>query len=281
MSTFSSNGTETQQLLPFMEKLWMSFAQSIEARDKFLRTVFFGTKMIDSYFENHLSDENKERLSLVMSTVSQARKAFRLLKSFNHVSNILEVFTFQDDQLYSGDSEAVVKVLTQLCWAICFYYDNKLFFARTKLFNLSESYNYGGFTKAWCAADIFSCIGCLLKLKQLMNKRDAIIAREVSGASTDDTDLAEVSQVIRDLDADIRRTMLRLFKCVLNIIVSGDHSGLWRSLFRRSLGTGHVGLLGMIASGISVYEEVSLVMGGDTRDASLDAAIEKEGFSRL
>ena len=77
MSIVSSNGTETQQLLPFMEKLWMSFAQSVEARDKFLRTVFFGTKMVDSYFENQLSDENKERLSLVMSTASQARKAFR------------------------------------------------------------------------------------------------------------------------------------------------------------------------------------------------------------
>jgi hypothetical protein len=52
----------------------------------------------------------------------------------------------------------------------------------------------------------------LLPCNLFVYPRDAIIAREVSGASTDDTDLAEVSQMIRALDADIRGTMLRLLK---------------------------------------------------------------------
>jgi hypothetical protein len=72
-----------------------------------------------------------------------------------------------------------------------------------------------------------------------------------------------------------------IIQCILNIIVSGHHSELWQVLFRRSLGAGHVGLFGMIASGIAVYEEVQLVMAGDKRDSTLDAAIEENGFSRL
>ena len=55
----------------------MSFAQSVESRDKFLRAVYFGSKMIESYGKDHLSDESKERLNLFMGTASQARKAFR------------------------------------------------------------------------------------------------------------------------------------------------------------------------------------------------------------
>ena len=60
-----------------LEELWMRFALSVECRDKFLRAVFFGSRMISNYAEEGLSEENKERLSLVSSTVSTSIKAFR------------------------------------------------------------------------------------------------------------------------------------------------------------------------------------------------------------
>ena len=55
----------------------MLFAQSIECRDKFLRLVFFGTKMTDEVFSDTISSGTKETFALTMTTASQARKAFR------------------------------------------------------------------------------------------------------------------------------------------------------------------------------------------------------------
>ena len=60
-----------------LEDLWMRFALSVECRDKFLRAIFFGSKMIANYSGASLSDESLERLSLIQGTVSTSRKAFR------------------------------------------------------------------------------------------------------------------------------------------------------------------------------------------------------------
>ena len=66
--------TDTAKVL---QELWMRFALSVECRDKFLRAVFLGSKMIANYAEGNLSEDSKERLSLIQGTVSTSRKAFR------------------------------------------------------------------------------------------------------------------------------------------------------------------------------------------------------------
>ena len=84
----------------------MRFALSVECRDKFLRAVFFGSKMIANYGEESLSDDSKERLTLIQGTVSTSRKAFRLgnvlqygfivllLNSINLMFSLIFIFIF-------------------------------------------------------------------------------------------------------------------------------------------------------------------------------------------
>ena len=59
------------------DKLWISFAQSVECRDKFLRLIYFACCFSHAHFEDRLSLEVKERLDLTIHTTSIARKAFR------------------------------------------------------------------------------------------------------------------------------------------------------------------------------------------------------------
>ena len=59
------------------QELWMSFAQSVESRDKFLRSIFFGAKMLTNYGADSLGEEATETLNIIQNTVSTSRKAFR------------------------------------------------------------------------------------------------------------------------------------------------------------------------------------------------------------
>jgi hypothetical protein len=59
----------------------------------------------------------------------------------------------------------------------------------------------------------------------------------------------------------------------LNAIVSGEFSGLWKFLFSQGLGRQIQGICGVVSSLLAIYEEMNIVLEGDTRDSDFDAAI--------
>ena len=100
-----------------MVDMWSKFSQSVDGRDKSLKATFYGSKMLLAYLEpNGLTPERREMLTLLMSTSSIARKAFRLLKSFTHISSALKVIASQGEKFVEGDVESVVEILQHTMW---------------------------------------------------------------------------------------------------------------------------------------------------------------------
>ena len=103
---------------------WTKFSQSVDGRDKSLKILYYGSKMLYNYLDipnGGLTDRGKETLNLVMNTSSIARKAFRLLKSLTHISNALKIASSRERSLSEGDIESIVDFLQQCMWASCIF----------------------------------------------------------------------------------------------------------------------------------------------------------------
>lgn len=179
--------------------------------------------------------------------------------------------SFKEDELAEGDPEVIFELLKELCWMGTFYYDNKIFCARTKIIRFDEGYNFTRFSRFWTAADLFSIIGCLFTLKRLAKLKKGLIEGEVSGRFNG-TQVTEVSERLQAINKQVAWAQYRLIKTVMNILVSGEFAGLWKYLFSRGLGRGTQGLFGVITGIMGIYEEWSLLQDpkGDTRSIDND-----------
>jgi hypothetical protein len=68
---------------------------------------------------------------------SSARKAFWLLKSFNHVGTVItmiETYSHANDECYAN----LLDILEQLFLVLYYFYENLVFMARTKLVGFTE-----------------------------------------------------------------------------------------------------------------------------------------------
>lgn len=68
---------------------------------------------------------------------SSSRKAFWLLKSFNHVHSaiiLIENYSHAADECYAN----LIDILEQLCLIVYYFYENLVFVARTKLVSFTE-----------------------------------------------------------------------------------------------------------------------------------------------
>lgn len=250
----------------------MRFALSVECRDKFFRAVYFGSKMIENYASDNLSDESKESLGLIQSTVSTSRKAFRWFKSITHLSKVLNSLAFKEEEIGNGDIEVILNLLVEFSWMIAFFYDNKIFLARTKIVRFDEKANFRGFTQWWTAADAFNLIRILFTLKILLKERQKIESGEVSGRF-DSRSVTQVSEKLGEINKQIKFAIFRLVKYIMCLLVSGEFSGLWKLIFARRLDPGTQGLFGMISGLMDLYEEIMQLKGDDV--ASIDASLQK------
>ena len=153
-----------------------------------------------------------------------------------------------------------MQLVTQFCWMITFFYDNKVFLARTKIGNFNEAYNFRRFACWWTAADLFSILGCLFTLKKLVQMKKDLVAAEVHGRFNGG-EVAEVADRIARINKQIAFAQFRLVKFILNALVSGEFSGVWKYLFSKPIGPGTQGLFGMISGAMGVYEEMSIIYG--------------------
>lgn len=181
---------------------------------------------------------------------------------------------FKDEEIGNGDLEAILYLLSQISWMVAFVYDNKIFLARTQIVKLDESANFRGFTQWWTAADIFTLLNVLFTLKRLIKEKQSIVSNEINGRFESRT-VTEVADRSEKIDKEIKFATFRLIKCVMNLIVSGEFSGLWKILFGNRLDPGTQGLFGMISGLMGVYEEMCYLSGEDKRISSVDAGLKK------
>ncbi len=71
---------------------WPKFSQSVEARDHFIKFIFYSSK----FFNNQSNFTQHSTLSNIMNTASLSRKAFRLFKSLNYISDIIDITDYKN-----------------------------------------------------------------------------------------------------------------------------------------------------------------------------------------
>ena len=181
---------------------------------------------------------------------------------------------FKDEEIGKGDLEAILYLLAQISWMVAFVYDNKIFLARTQIVRLNEQANFRGFTQWWTAADVFTLLNVLFTLKRLIKEKQNINSSEINGRF-DSRTVTDVADRLDQINKEIKFATFRLIKCVMNLLVSGEFSGLWKILFGGRLDPGTQGLFGMISGLMGVYEEMCYLKGDDKRVTSVDASLKK------
>lgn len=104
---------------------------------------------------------------------SSSRKAFWLLKSFNHVHSaiiLIENYSHVADECYAN----LIDILEQLCLIVYYFYENLVFVARTKLVSFTEEHLdwWGDWT--WFLED-FTCF-LAAALRTWIHTRNLVIA---------------------------------------------------------------------------------------------------------
>ena len=92
---------------------WAFFATSVAARDKSIRLLYYFCKMIYSYSEESLTPEMKTTLTGTMSTASLSRKAFRILKSLDHINIVINSL---NDSSASYDAGNIIYSIEHIFW---------------------------------------------------------------------------------------------------------------------------------------------------------------------
>lgn len=124
---------------------------------------------------------------------SSSRKAFWLLKSFNHVHTaiiLIESYSHSADECYAN----LIDILEQLCLVVYYFYENLVFVARTKLVSYTEeSLDWWG-DWAWFFEDFTCFLAAAL--------RTWISSRNLAVAVMDFKRLNEVVEFHTNVDDD-------------------------------------------------------------------------------
>jgi hypothetical protein len=93
---------------------------------------------------------------------SSARKAFWLLKSFNHVGTVItmiETYSLANDEC----SANLLEILEQLFLIIYYFYENLVFMARTKLVSFTEDSIDDWGNMSWFVGDFVCFLAALMR----------------------------------------------------------------------------------------------------------------------
>lgn len=93
---------------------------------------------------------------------SSARKAFWLLKSFNHVGTVItmiETYSLANDECYAN----LLDILEQLFLIIYYFYENLVFIARTKLVSFTEDSIDDWGNMSWFLEDFICFLAALMR----------------------------------------------------------------------------------------------------------------------
>ena len=157
MSTsIALNYTTLKKLLA----LWLKLSTHIRIRDRSVKTLQYACQMLIGFYGKALESNVLESLTITRRTASTARKAFWLLKSFNHIGSVVDLIT--DVQKFSSFSMIFIFDLVEQCFLIIYYfYENLVFLSRTKLIDCSEESLDKMTNFSWFAGDL-ACFGSAL-----------------------------------------------------------------------------------------------------------------------
>lgn len=128
--------------------------------------------MLLAYYKDSLSKESSNMFQNIRSSASIARRSFRLLKSLNHIANIIDAVALLCSNS-SADCKDIGDVFFSMtfeaCLAALYYYDNYVFLSRLGVFSHTTQEKDSIYKKSV----ISWCIGECVKLASLLYKHQS------------------------------------------------------------------------------------------------------------
>lgn len=264
-------------------QVWTKLASNIRVRDRLVKVLQYGCQMLVSYYGHLWSEERVKALSLLRRTSSTSRKAFWLLKSVNHLG---ELVNRTDIRLLDPDASWVDKFdyIEQICLAVYYHYESMIYFCRTNILKPEyEALLDPGCNWSWFLGDLAYLCSTTLKLSNNYFKMISLVdrAKKLSFSIADlpsveqpimatvPTSIPERKRTISACDSEESQSILSEL-CELNatktddvisvlialfeIGASAHYVGLWRLLFGQDIKEGHVGLMGVLSSSLIIFD---------------------------
>jgi hypothetical protein len=243
-------------------KIWTKLALNMRMRDRMVKVIQYGCQMILGYYAMRLSHPIQQGLAETRRFASNARKAFWLLKSFNHLDTCFQMF--ENGVLQTEYIADKFDFLEQISLMAYFFSENLIFFIRSKILPMKEESIDGWSNLTWFLADLSAFVSSCLRLHHnhqlLLESRNSIAYNQdimpyqptfsistKSGPSV----LVENTQNLKDKEFQLLLcTAINMFE----LGVSCHYMKIYKQIFGKDISEGHVGLMGVVSSMLILYE---------------------------
>ena len=266
-------------------KLWVKLAGNVRMRDRIVKVIQYGCQMILGFYTVQLSEQLKSGLAETRRFASNARKAFWLLKSFNHISTCINMY--ENGVLQTEYIADKIDYLEQIFLAIYFATENFVFFIRSKVLSMKEESIDIYLNTSWFGADVSALCSSILRLYdnnyKLNQVKSCINYTNTTHTTSHNSDLnltpevtsqnppisllqhcPDLKNIITQYD-NIDKLILNLTKKqaslyltnainIFEVGVSFFYMGLYKRIFGIDLSEGYVGAMGVISSTLILYE---------------------------
>lgn len=169
----------TKKKAPSME-VWMSLTVALGFRDKAIKIIQYGSLILQWYYQ-HGTKETKAKILAARMGASMARKGFRMFRTLNHVCEIAKMISnwraLVERELRDGQSPMslicredtaieVAEFFENFFYGLYYYFDNILYFGRTKIIDHDDLLNCDRANVSNFGADVASLIGSILKVRK-------------------------------------------------------------------------------------------------------------------
>ena len=175
--------------------IWSKMSTQLFVRDRILKILQYGCQMLLGFYATKMTNENIECLRALKYTTSTSRKAFWLLKSVNHFSFLVDMVESYD---YAADIGFVnfLDVIEQAALVLYYWYENLVFFSRTKVVTYSEDTVDWWGNSIWFLEDFVCFIAQLIRT--FVRFRTLIDKKKSLGVSSIDISMADIQEAKTD-----------------------------------------------------------------------------------
>jgi hypothetical protein len=119
-------------------RIWTKISSNVRIKDRTVKMIQYGCSLLIGYYGVQLKKEILSNLQLARRTASTSRKAFWLLKSFNHISTFIDMFTNLIQHYYEETNQVIIvtkffDLAEQFFLILYFFLENLVFLIRVNM----------------------------------------------------------------------------------------------------------------------------------------------------
>jgi len=247
---------EPQKQIAKVLRIWTTVMSNVRMRDRTVKILQYGSQMLLGYWGAALSRQGREALGLLQRSSSSSRKAFWMLKSITNMATAMQQW---EDGYFSAASTLVQKLDAIENLFLVWYYwcETKTYFARAKLFGLTEKAIDYYTNLSWALGDTAYFAAAALRLVENSSRRRELgdlIAhrRHIYTAET----LDNLQNELDCLQAAKGRLHSNFVIGILELAVSLEYAGFYRFMTGHNLYKTYIGACGVCSSALIIHNGV-------------------------